>query len=622
MSGPTPLVNYLSALTYAPGAHLGLWPARHLLAKDILRFHCVYWPALLLSAGYEVPRQLFVHGYLNLDGRGISKSLGNVIRVEDLTGVYGVDALRFWAARAVTLGQDADVTIEGFHERYERELANDLGNLLSRTTALIARSGGTIGSAGATESELVAAATTLGEEVPALFDRYEITAALDRIWDHIRRLNRYVEQTKPWELAREPERAEELAAVLYDLADGLRVVAVALWAYIPETSERILTALGQPVDPAWENAAPGRTIEASGITAAEPLFPRVERQPPRRDEVAPPGVRGNRRVPPKKRAAAEQLRQREGGSRGTGFPPRERADGERRGVIDTHAHLDALEEPSEVVARARAAGVTRIVTIGTGIDSCRRALDLTDQEGVYASLGIDPHQAGTDEAARTGELRALLAHPRAVAVGEAGLDYHYGADRKQEQRELFTAQLELARELELPVVVHTRAANADTEAILRGHDGTVVMHCFSEPELVDAGVERGWYFSFAGNVTYPEGRGAAGGCRGGARGAAPRRDRQPLPGAATGARPDERACERPPHAGRPRRGARGGGVRARGPHRGQCDRRVRVPVSVAPEEAARPALSRRREHRHRDRATRRAWTRTTSCSRSGRAWAC
>jgi TatD DNase family protein len=173
-------------------------------------------------------------------------------------------------------------------------------------------------------------------------------------------------------------------------------------------------------------------------------------------------------------------------------------------VIDTHAHLDALEEPSEVVARARAAGVTRIVTIGTGIDSCRRALGLTDQEGVYASLGIDPHQAGTGEAARTGELRALLVHPRAVAVGEAGLDYHYGADRKQEQRELFTAQLELARELELPVVVHTRAANADTVAILRGHEGTVVMHCFSEPELVDAGVERGWYFSFAGNVTYPK----------------------------------------------------------------------------------------------------------------------
>jgi TatD DNase family protein len=172
-------------------------------------------------------------------------------------------------------------------------------------------------------------------------------------------------------------------------------------------------------------------------------------------------------------------------------------------VIDTHAHLDALAEPSEVVARALDAGVTRIVTIGTGIDSCRRALDLTAHDGVFAALGIDPHQAGTDEAARTGELRSLLGHPKAVAVGEAGLDYHYGGDRKDEQRELFQAQLGLARELGLPVVVHTRSANADTAAILREHDGTVVMHCFSEPELLEAGLERGWYFSFAGNVTYP-----------------------------------------------------------------------------------------------------------------------
>ena len=173
-------------------------------------------------------------------------------------------------------------------------------------------------------------------------------------------------------------------------------------------------------------------------------------------------------------------------------------------MIDTHAHLDALEEPSEVVARAREAGVNRIVTIGTGIESCLRALDLTANDGVFAALGIDPHQAGTEEAARTGELRGLLEHPRAVAVGEAGLDYHYGADRKDEQRELFQAQLDLARELALPVVVHTRSANVDTEAILREHDGTVVMHCFSEPGLLDAGLERGWYFSFAGNVTYPK----------------------------------------------------------------------------------------------------------------------
>jgi TatD DNase family protein len=174
-------------------------------------------------------------------------------------------------------------------------------------------------------------------------------------------------------------------------------------------------------------------------------------------------------------------------------------------VIDTHAHLDALEDAAEAIARAREAGVGRIVTVGTGIESCRAALALADaHEGVVAALGIDPHQAGSGEAGRVAELRELLDHAKAVAVGEAGLDYHYGGDRRAEQRELFRAQLDLAAELRLPVVVHTREANEDTEAMLRGHEGTVVMHCFSEPALLDAGLERGWYVSFAGNATYPK----------------------------------------------------------------------------------------------------------------------
>jgi TatD DNase family protein len=174
-------------------------------------------------------------------------------------------------------------------------------------------------------------------------------------------------------------------------------------------------------------------------------------------------------------------------------------------VIDTHAHLDALEDAAAAVERARKAGVTRVLTIGTGIDSCRAALALADaHDGVFAVLGIDPHQAASAEAGRVDELRALLAHPRAVAVGECGLDYHYGADRKREQRELFEAQLALAGELELPAVIHTRSANEETAAVLRAHRGTVVLHCFSEPDLLPAALEHGWYVSFAGNVTYPK----------------------------------------------------------------------------------------------------------------------
>ena len=174
-------------------------------------------------------------------------------------------------------------------------------------------------------------------------------------------------------------------------------------------------------------------------------------------------------------------------------------------MIDTHAHLDALEDAEGALARAREAGVDRVISIGTGLASCRAVLELAEaNDGVYAALGIDPHQAGTDEAGRVGELEQLLQNPAVVAVGEAGLDYHYGALRKTEQRELFEAQLELARRIRLPVVVHTREANDDTAAILRGHDGTVVMHCFSEPGLLATGLERDWYFSFAGNVTYPK----------------------------------------------------------------------------------------------------------------------
>ena len=174
-------------------------------------------------------------------------------------------------------------------------------------------------------------------------------------------------------------------------------------------------------------------------------------------------------------------------------------------MIDTHAHLDGLEDAAAAVERARAAGVTRVVTIGTGIGSCRAALSLAEAHaGVYAALGIDPLQADSGEAGRIDELRALLAHPRAVAVGECGLDYHYGADHKREQRELFEAQLALTRELELPAVIHTRSANDDTAAVLRAHRGTVVLHCFSEPDLLPDALEHGWYVSFAGNVTYPK----------------------------------------------------------------------------------------------------------------------
>ena len=175
-------------------------------------------------------------------------------------------------------------------------------------------------------------------------------------------------------------------------------------------------------------------------------------------------------------------------------------------MIDTHAHLDACaDRPSALIRRARSAGVDRIVTVGTGIDSSRTALELAElHEEVFAVVGIDPHQAGDPEAARVDDLRELLEHEQAVGVGETGLDYFRDRAPRDRQRKLFEAQLELAAELGKPVVIHTRDAEADTADVLAGFDGTVVMHCFSSPRLIDTVLERGYYVSFAGNVTYPK----------------------------------------------------------------------------------------------------------------------
>ncbi len=175
-------------------------------------------------------------------------------------------------------------------------------------------------------------------------------------------------------------------------------------------------------------------------------------------------------------------------------------------MIDTHAHLDGCDEPAAfLVERARAVGVSRIVTIGTGIASSREALAIASaQEGVVAALGIDPHQAAGPDAERIPELVELLAHPSAVAVGEIGLDYFHDHAPRDAQLAVFERQLEIASSLDLPVVIHTRDADDDTAAALASFTGRVVLHCFSAPGLLETALERGYYVSFAGNVTYPK----------------------------------------------------------------------------------------------------------------------
>ena len=176
-------------------------------------------------------------------------------------------------------------------------------------------------------------------------------------------------------------------------------------------------------------------------------------------------------------------------------------------MIDTHAHLDALDgEAADALARAREAGVARVIAVGSGLDSCRATLEIAErEEGVFAALGLHPHQAGDVEEGDVEQLQELLAHPKAVAVGETGLDYYRDYAPHDRQLEAFRAQAALAVSLDKPLVVHSRAADDETVAVLAQlpENARVVLHCFSSLGLLGPALEHGWYVSFAGNVTYP-----------------------------------------------------------------------------------------------------------------------
>ena len=275
------LINYLSALTYArPGDDLSrFWPARlHIMAKDILKFHAVIWPALLMSAGYELPRGELIHGYLLMGGEKMSKTRGNVLDPFAIIERYGIDALRFYLFREVTFGQDGVISLDGFAARYTNELANELGNLVSRTVSMVGKyRGGQTPPAGG-DAGLAQEGAAMVAACRARFDAVEITPALESVWEFVRRLNRFVEEQAPWKLAKEQAHAARLDAVLHDLVAGLRLIALCLYPVMPSTAVEILRRLGQPTAAGalaleravWDGLRP------AAVEVAPPLFPRIE----------------------------------------------------------------------------------------------------------------------------------------------------------------------------------------------------------------------------------------------------------------------------------------------------------------------------------------------------------